>query len=99
MTEPKSREDYENKIRKNTVYSEDKLSCTMPCPFCAEPGFATYEVYKVTEILIKGAVCKHCARGMRAYKINYEYGVTEMRFMQTEGPEPGPFGPELDWDI
>jgi len=98
MTEPKSRKEYEEKLRKNTAYANDKLSCTMPCPFCAEPGFATYRITEVDETLSKGAVCKYCFRGMRTLKIDHKHGVTEMRFIQTEGPEPGPYAPELDRD-
>lgn len=57
-----------------------------PCPFCAEPGFARYELLEMVEVMSQEHVCAHCKRGQKV--IFTEDGMeTHIECVQTQGPD------------
>ncbi len=93
MAEPKTEQEYAEKIHANTRYTGSGPWDTiahLPCPFCGEPGFMSWKILEVNEVLTQGAVCKYCERGARALIAKGSNG-QRMLMYQTEGPDPAPF--------
>lgn len=90
MTEPTTREEYEERFAKNTqIFGMGMTtSMSMPCPFCAAPNFMRYMILQMEEEITKEHVCKECSRGMRAQILIEHRGLCKtMHFIQTRGPD------------
>lgn len=99
-TDPKTLDEYNKKSAANQKIEGQGLGNVfvhMPCPFCAEPDFMTYEVLDVEVRSKEGAVCKHCKRGMKAVFKRSQSGV-EFEFVQTEGEDPPSYLPKMRRD-
>jgi hypothetical protein len=68
---------------------------TIPCPFCAAPGFLTYELMALGPALERGGICPECGRGAKAI-FDRDTAVCGYELVQTCGPDapawmPRPF--------
>jgi hypothetical protein len=84
-----NKQEYEEKLNANQRITGIGFETTMhmPCPFCAEPDFMIYRVLETEQALDKGAVCKHCGRGMKAILKRSEGGIS-FELVQTCGDPP-----------
>jgi hypothetical protein len=92
MTEPKSREEYDEKTKANTRIEGTYRDTTIhqPCFFCAEPDFMVYRLDEVNEATRRGGVCAHCKRGVRG-EVDETGSSVSIRLMQTVGPDAPPW--------
>lgn len=42
-----------------------ETTASMPCPFCAWPGFMTYKILEVRQVMSETHKCAHCGRSSR----------------------------------
>lgn len=87
--EPRSMEDYLARFQKNQKidgFGIGNVHIGMPCPFCAAPGFLTYEILEVERVLARGATCKQCGRSSKAL-FSHKLGATLFEIVQTGGPD------------
>ena len=97
MSEPKTREEYEERFHSNekiTGYGIGNVYCHMPCPFCGAADFITYELLSMRDTLGRGASCKECQRGMRCVFVS-DPSSTAFEMVQTAGPDPAPWIPKM----
>jgi hypothetical protein len=96
--EPTSMAEYAIRFGENqklSGYGIGNVYQHMPCPFCAAPGFLTFEILEVEKQMAAGATCKECKRGAKAL-FTRENGGVSFEIVQTDGPDqPGWLVPKM----
>lgn len=100
MSEPQSIEEYNAKGNANTSFFGQGIfeaGVSVPCPFCAEPGFRSYRIIDVQKASKQEIICKHCGRGAKfifeASEDTKDGNMVKVELVQTCGPDPAPWLP------
>lgn len=85
---PTSLEEYTTRFLANQeisgYFTETRM--TVPCPFCAFPGFQSYRILEVERVMAEEATCSACGRSAKAIVQRSDGGVS-FEIVQTGGPE------------
>ena len=97
MSDPATAEDYHAKATANLRYSGHGPGATvfhMPCPFCAEPGFAEWLVIETEQRMQENHTCRACGRSSRAI-VTRDAGSSSFEIVQTGGADPPAYLPKM----
>jgi hypothetical protein len=92
MSECANLDEFNAKWTKNSKISGSGSETVVhdPCPFCAEENFQVYSIADTSAAHARGAVCRHCRRGVRRIVNLGDIGWTA-EFVQTCGPDAPPW--------
>lgn len=97
IPDPKTVDDYNARAMANAKvegYGIFGVKQTLPCPGCAAPGWKSFKIIEVEQVMPEPATCWNCGRTFKVL-VSHEGGGTSMEFVQTGGDDVPDYLPPI----
>jgi hypothetical protein len=88
MSDPKNMDEYNKRFKLGELVDGHGFDTAMsvPCPFCATPGWAKYKILEMQQTMSQSKTCKNCNRSAKMIFDRTRSSI-EAELVQTGGPD------------